>query len=191
MVKDVYHKIIDNILPESFLDELITDIESPLLSWRVSSEYDFSHDYKFNHILKDHGFEPSDLKFNNQNVLHFRDNSGYMKEIASVPKMYELLDMLKVKLDVLIPLRLKLNMTFCGDVQRSYGWHIDESELYSLPTKTAILYLNANNGYTLLEDGTKIESVKNRLLIIDGNTFHTPINQTDTDTRLVLNYNFI
>ena len=56
--------------------------------------------------------------------------------------------------------------------------------------KTAIFYLNTNNGYTLFEDGTKIESVANRLLTFDANLPHTGTSCTDKQFRCVLNINY-
>ena len=56
--------------------------------------------------------------------------------------------------------------------------------------KIAILYLNTNNGYTLLEDGTKIPSVKNKLALFD-NVSHTDVTCTDTEERVVLNIGYI
>ena len=52
------------------------------------------------------------------------------------------------------------------------------------------LYMNTNNGYTLLEDGTKIDSIENRLTLFPGDMLHTGISQTDTNIRVVLNFNF-
>ena len=55
---------------------------------------------------------------------------------------------------------------------------------------TSILYLNSNNGYTLFEDGTKIDSVANRLLTFDSNLKHTGTTCTDQLTRMVINFNY-
>jgi hypothetical protein len=56
---------------------------------------------------------------------------------------------------------------------------------------TAIYYLNGNNGYTEFEDGTKIETVSNRIVIFDGLKKHRGVSQTDTTFRYVINLNFI
>ena len=52
-----------------------------------------------------------------------------------------------------------------------------------------VFYLNTNNGYTLLDDGTKIPSVANKLVVF-GNDRHTDVTHTDTEERLVLNIGF-
>jgi hypothetical protein len=71
------------------------------------------------------------------------------------------------------------------------GWHQDYMKIKEWPNlKIALLYLNTNNGYTILEDGTKIESIENRLAIFDNSVIHTDCSQTDTEGRLVLNIAF-
>ena len=51
--------------------------------------------------------------------------------------------------------------------------------------------MNTNNGYTLFEDGTKVDSIANRMVVFDGNTKHTGSTHTDDDRfRFVLNINF-
>lgn len=71
------------------------------------------------------------------------------------------------------------------------GWHQDYMKIKEWPNlKIALFYLNTNNGYTILEDGTKIESIENRLAIFDNSVIHTDCSQTDTEGRLVLNIAF-
>jgi hypothetical protein len=53
-----------------------------------------------------------------------------------------------------------------------------------------ILSLNTNNGYTLLEDGTKIESVENRALFLDAGELHASTSTTDTERRVNLSLNY-
>tara|TARA_X000000368_G_C23027312_1_gene710856 strand:+ start:920 stop:1453 length:534 start_codon:yes stop_codon:yes gene_type:complete len=57
--------------------------------------------------------------------------------------------------------------------------------------KTSILYLNTNNGYTKFEDGTKVESVANRMVTFPNHIMHTGTTTTDSQYRLVLNLNYI
>jgi len=60
-------------------------------------------------------------------------------------------------------------------------------------SKTAILYINTCNGSTVIK--TKkgedlIKSVENRLLVFPSNTYHGSILQSDTDRRVVVNFNY-
>ena len=56
---------------------------------------------------------------------------------------------------------------------------------------TAIFYLNTNNGWTQFEDGTKVESVENRLVTFPATTHHVGFSCTDESVRIVLNLNYI
>ena len=65
--------------------------------------------------------------------------------------------------------------------------HID----FSFEHKGAILYLNTNDGLTVLEDGTECESVANRLLLFDASRPHHSTTCTDQKRRVNINVNFI
>ena len=58
---------------------------------------------------------------------------------------------------------------------------------------TAILYMNTNNGYTLLgeKEKIKIKSEENKILIFNSQTKHCAVSQTDTEKRIVINFNYI
>ena len=89
------------------------------------------------------------------------------------------------------PMRLikaKLNRTRCHPRHIEYGLHVDTQRRGAL---TAIYYLNTNNGYTLFEDGTRVASVANRMVVFNAELRHTGASCTDTATRLVLNLNLI
>ena len=49
---------------------------------------------------------------------------------------------------------------------------------------------STNNGYTLFEDGTKVDSVANRMVLFEGNRLHTGATQTDERFRYVVNFNY-
>jgi len=52
------------------------------------------------------------------------------------------------------------------------------------------LYVNTNNGYTKFEDGTKVESVANRLVTFPANMKHKGTSCTDEKIRVVINFNY-
>ena len=54
----------------------------------------------------------------------------------------------------------------------------------------ALLFLNTNDGYTKFEDGTKVESIANRMVIFPTNIKHTGTTCTDQQSRIVLNINW-
>lgn len=83
-------------------------------------------------------------------------------------------------------IRIKANMyPNQGDLHH----HLDHCD-YQFSHKSAILYINDNNGYTVLEDGTKVESKRNRLLLFDGSNPHHSTNCTDAWRRVNINFNY-
>ena len=81
--------------------------------------------------------------------------------------------------------RVKINLLpYCGTATES-GFHVDMEEIEGL--KTSIYYVNSSNGYTELEDGTKVDCVANRLVTFDGRMKHNAVRQTDTKQRIVVN----
>jgi hypothetical protein len=71
----------------------------------------------------------------------------------------------------------------------------DENRKTIFPKKleqwtTSIFYVNSNNGYTKFEDGTKVESVANRMATFPANLKHTGTSCTEKKTRVVVNFNY-
>ena len=62
---------------------------------------------------------------------------------------------------------------------------------FEVDCKTAIAYINTNNGYTLFEDGTKVECVANRIVIFDSKMLHAGVTCTDEKRRVVINFNYL
>ena len=72
-------------------------------------------------------------------------------------------------------------------------FHSDLSELSEEKQKqwmTSIFYVNTNDGYTMFEDGTKVESVANRMLSFPANMKHTGTSCTNIQTRILINFNY-
>ena len=72
-------------------------------------------------------------------------------------------------------------------------FHIDMGNLIEEKSKqwtTAIFYVNTNNGYTKFEDGTKVESVANRMVTFPANVKHKGTSCTDERTRVIINFNY-
>jgi len=157
-------QITDNFIPFVFLDDLLQTCLGDNFGW-------FWCD-----VVK----EPADPARNKQFVHTFFAgdvNSNYF------PLLTPILEALKI--DTL--LKAKVNLTPKADQIWEHGFHTDLKEPGVL---TAIYYLNTNNGYTAFRDGSRVESVANRVVVFDGLTEHTGTTCTDADPRLVLNINF-
>jgi len=84
--------------------------------------------------------------------------------------------------------RIKLNMQFPNKIQERNALHLD---LPNFSEHTiGIYYLNTCDGYTFLKDGTKIDTIENRLVLLSGDTMHTGCAPT-TGRRVVINIDFI
>ena len=99
------------------------------------------------------------------------------------------------KLDPLSILRIKANLlTRTSNIIKN-EFHTDIADFPNFPEKlkqwtTSIFYVNTNNGYTEFEDGTKIESVANRMVVFSANMKHRGTSCTDEKTRIVINFNY-
>ena len=50
--------------------------------------------------------------------------------------------------------------------------------------------MNTNNGYTIFEDGAKVESVANRMITFPANVKHKGTSCSDEKTRVNINFNY-
>jgi len=96
------------------------------------------------------------------------------------------------KLDARALVRCKVNSICREEEIVVHGFHTDMQYPEEHSTgldgmKTAILYLNTNNGYTCFKEGTKIESVANRCVIFPAHYKHSGTTCTDVPRRLAIN----
>jgi len=73
------------------------------------------------------------------------------------------------------------------EVKKLY-FHTD----YPFKCKTAIFYMNNNNGATILDENKKIKinSVENRMVVFDSQIRHSALIQSDTQRRILININY-
>ena len=84
-------------------------------------------------------------------------------------------------------IRVKANLNARTRTNMRSGFHIDFHYEHS---RTAIFYVNTNNGYTEFEDGTKVESKENRIVIFPTLTKHSGVTCTNKQNRVVINFNY-
>lgn len=85
--------------------------------------------------------------------------------------------------------RIKMNLNPCTSKIFEHGMHIDNPSTRN-DAVTAIYYVNNNDGYTIFQNGQKIENVANRLVVFPANLYHSGTSCTDNYARIVLNLNF-
>ena len=88
-------------------------------------------------------------------------------------------------------LRVKANLVMCKEKPYIAGYHVDVPEIVQGKGMTGIYYINTNNGATLFENGDVVESIENRMVVFPNNLKHSAKYQTDTPTRIVINFNWL
>ena len=122
---------------------------------------------------------------------HFNFIHTFYKDGNVNSNHINLLDGLFKKLKVKQLIRVKLNLTTKTNSIIKFDFHRDVAET----CKTAILYLNTNNGYTILRDikdysVETVPSVANRLIDFPSFTEHAGTTHTNCHYRMVLNINY-
>ena len=87
-------------------------------------------------------------------------------------------------------LRIKANLNPKTIFHRRGGYHTDVTLSTHSNVKTAILYVNSNNGWTHIKGYGKVKSVANRMVIFDCNLSHSGYTCTDEKTRVLINFNW-
>ena len=100
---------------------------------------------------------------------------------------FNILNPLIEKLKIRSLLRIKANLISKHPKIIEHGYHTDYPYLDS---KTAVFYINKNNGYTKFKDNFVSKSEENKILIFNSKEKHTGTTCTDVDYRIVINFNY-
>lgn len=162
--------VIDDVLSKKDLDNITNLFYSTDFPWYYNN---FKNDE--NDLLKDDYLY--DCQFTHNFYKNFNVTSPHIGVIEPI-------------LQILNPCaiyRIKANITTCTKKIIEFPFHEDEKGLVG---KTAIFYVNDNNGYTEFLNNIKVDSVSNRLCIFDSTTLHRGTTSTNTKTRCVINFNY-
>jgi len=162
------YEVFDNYLD----DEIFKSIQSVFIN-----NYNFPW-YYHDGIAKKES-DKDRYKFQFIHML-FRENQGISSDY------YQYIVPLIEKINTPMLIRVKANLGTVTPEHIEGGFHVDTKFKH----KTAVYYLNTNNGYTLFENGDKVESLENRLVVFDSDAPHTGVSQTDTNIRCLLNINY-
>ena len=163
-------KIEDNFLEQTAFDELQTHIMSSDFAWYYNDEIDYKGQkdkFQFTHL------------FYSENV----PKSSFCEKLNPILEKIELISLWRIKANLL---------TRTPEIVEN-EFHVDWDSLPEEKLKqssTSIFYVNTNNGYTEFEDGTKVESVANRLVTFPSSMKHCGSTCTDEDLRAVINFNY-
>ena len=84
-------------------------------------------------------------------------------------------------------IRIKINAYPYTNIVKEHKDHID-SEFHHTG---AVFSLNTCDGFTKFSDGTKVESVANRIVFFDASKFHHSTTTSNAKLRYNINFNFI
>ena len=173
-------KIIDNFLDQKNFDELQNAIMGENFAWFYNDVIDSNDDidkYQFIHTF----------------YTNYVPTSNNIKTINPILNKIGPVSLLRIKANLLTRTLNIVENKFHVDMGIGYNQDgvavVMPEEKLKLFT-TSIFYVNTNNGYTKFEDGTKVESVANRLLSFPANIKHTGTSCTDQKTRVVINFNY-
>ena len=82
--------------------------------------------------------------------------------------------------------RIKANLSFKTPTIEPALFHTDYDDM-----KTAVFYINTNNGYTEFKNGVRVNRVSNRVCIFDSNLQHRVTTHSEGDNqRIGVNFNY-
>jgi len=163
----------DDFLPQKEFNEIqeLLMTETKGFPWFYSDRIDSS--------------ETDENEFQFIHLFYFNNISQSQHASILIP-ILELLDPLSL-------FRIKANLLTRTSEIVENKLHSDMSILPEEKQKqwtTSIFYINTNNGYTKFENGTKVNSVANRMISFASNLQHTGTSCTDKRTRVVINFNY-
>ena len=173
----------DNLLSSFQLKELQTMFYGDQFPWFLSSVLsNVSNPYTGNFKIL-----CSDME-NYQFIHLFVSNDGIRSTspyIDLIKPIIAAIDNEYPYLDTLIRIKANLNPRTSSIVR--HGFHKDH---YKDDVKASIFYVNSCDGYTEFEDGTRIESVANRLITFPQHIKHRGTTCTNKPYRMVINFNY-
>jgi hypothetical protein len=164
-------KIEDNFIEQEKFDELQTLMMGDGFVWCYGDGIDYGKElnkFQFTHVFYS---APA-------------PRSEYFENLAPI---FEILQPISI-------LRIKANLLTRTPNIVENSFHVDFGDVIKDEKQkqwaTSIFYMNTNNGYTKFEDGTKVESVANRMVTFPSNMKHTGTSCTDEKIRVVINFNY-
>ena len=163
-------KIEDNFLEQKKFNELQTLMMGTKLDWHYNDSIDSKNDknkFQFFHYF----------------YLVAAPCSPHFNDIKPIFDKIKPISLARVKANLLtrtsniVENEFHVDMDFMSKKQQNQ-W------------TTSIFYINTNNGYTKFEDGTKVESVANRMITFPADMKHTGASCTDEKIRVVINFNY-
>tara|TARA_Y100001951_G_scaffold99196_1_gene100901 strand:+ start:37 stop:612 length:576 start_codon:yes stop_codon:yes gene_type:complete len=165
--------VIDNFLPQKEFEELQTTLMKPNPESNENIEWIYASTIGYEN-------EPKNWKY------FYMVSKIYDQGIIISPYIFKKIIPVLEHLNVKAIVRIKANLYPNSEKVHEHEKHTD----YDFSHKTALFSLNTCNGYTKLKDGTKIDSVANRVLLFDASKLHLSTTTSDTTARFNINFNY-
>jgi|MDTG01.1.fsa_nt_gb hypothetical protein len=158
-------QVIDNFLPKHLYDRISRLLLTQEFPWY---------------------FQPSVASLDDDNDFYFT-HRFYRDGKQQSPHFQEIIHPIIGRLGFDYMIRAIANLYTRKEENKQNGFHLD------LFTEHVVgLYsVNTNDGYTVFEDGSKIPSVANTMVLFNGKLKHASVCQTDEKIRVNINFNFI
>jgi hypothetical protein len=184
-------KIIDNFLD----DEEFIKIESIFFKQSENRPYlsDELHQKDFPWYFRNSTSYNPKHKNNVDTITNCQLVHTFYAAHQSLSPFYDNLTPIFDKLGIKALLRCKANMQMRTEEIVEREFHQDrpnDCDPNKDPYTIAVYYLNTNDGYTRFEDGTRVESIANRIAIFSPKLKHSSTTCTNQKRRLVLNMNY-
>ena len=160
------YEVIDNFLDKEYFDSLVTFFFDDQMPWRMITDF----------------VEKNEI----QNKLFLMWHEIYSSWMPRSPAFDKIFPLLK-KLEANHLLRIKANLYPSSEILQEHIMHVD----FDYSHCTALFSLNTCDGYTKLKDGTKINSVANRVLLFDASEEHCSTTTTNDLARFNININYL
>jgi len=168
-MSELKYEVIDSFLPQPVFNSIKSIILGRDFPWFYNPSVTYT---EYNDKTEEH---LDNYYFTH--IFYYDNNPSYFLKILN-----PLLE--KIKIEKII--RVKGNLrTRTRDIIINQP-HQD----FSYSHKGAIYYLNTNNGFTVLNDGTKIESIENRILFFDPSISHSSTTCSNEKIRANININY-
>ena len=178
--KVLSYQIMDNFLDTHEFDFLQTKVMEQEHSWyygeSVADESRYETEAYFMHLY----YMDMPEKTKSKLKPEFQDR------LPTKSESFDLVKPIIRKIDHNYLLRVKANLYGRTETLKHHPDHQD----YHFEHMAALFYVNTNDGYTLFEAGTKVDSIANRMVVFNSNTLHAGCTPTDTLRRCVINFNY-
>jgi hypothetical protein len=184
------YEVIDNFLDKEYFDNLkrvLVDKDDPELDNSIPPKFPVGSEvlpvaWEFTPNAVSDAYNKNPLT---EYKFFYMVHSVYDNHVPLCATYNNLVPLLN-KLNIKALLRIKANLYPNTEMIHEHPMHRDCNYSHC----GAILSLNTCDGYTKLKDGTKIDSVANRMLFFDPGEEHCSTTATNVKARFNLNINY-